>query len=298
VPPLVPVGREVDLPLSFAQQRLWFIDQLEPGSSAYNIPFALRLTGTLDVRALGRSLDLLAARHEVLRTRFPQVDGEPVQRIEPARARADARHRPERLVEDVREAEALRLASAEAARPFDLAAGPVLRTGLLRLAADEHVVLFNVHHVASDGWSTGVLVREISAAYTAFVQGEVPTLPALPVQYADYASWQREYLQGEVLERQLAYWRERLAGAPPVLELPTDRPRSPAVGARGTSHPFALRAGDRPRGCTSTRGGARRDALTWCCSPRGRRSSRDTRGRTTWSSAARWRDASAWRCRG
>jgi amino acid adenylation domain-containing protein len=240
VAPLVPVGREADLPLSFAQQRLWFIDQLEPGSSAYNIPFALRLTGELDVRALRRSVDLIAARHEVLRTRFLEVDGEPVQRIDTPAPVPMPLVDLSGLSERRREAEALRLARAQAAWPFDLAAGPVLRAGLLRVAGDEHAALFNVHHVASDGWSTGILVREISAAYTAFVAGEAPSLPALPVQYADFAVWQRRHVQGEVLERQISYWRERLAGAPPVLELPTDRPRSPLMSERGAVHGFEL----------------------------------------------------------
>jgi amino acid adenylation domain-containing protein len=239
-PPLVPVPREGALPLSFAQARLWFLDQLEPGSAAYNMPYALRLRGALDAAALERSLEALAARHETLRTRFPGVDGEPAQVVDPAGPVFLARIDLSGLDADAREGEARRLAAAEAALPFDLAAGPLFRSTLLRLGPEEHVVLFTLHHVVSDGWSTGVLVREVSELYAAFVEGREPRLPALPVQYADYAAWQRAWLSGPVLEAQLGYWSERLAGAPELLEMPTDRPRPAAPDHRGDVRSFTL----------------------------------------------------------
>src|SRR5215207_82440 len=195
-------------PTSFAQQRLWFLDQLEPGTAAYNIPAAVRLHGALDVAAFGRALTEIVRRHEALRTTFAVRDGQPVQLIHPAGPLelpvTDLGH----LGAELREAEARRLAAEEARRPFDLAAGPLLRVQLLRLADDEHVALLTMHHIVSDGWSMGVLVREVAALYEAFAAGRPSPLAELPVQYADYAAWQRERLQGEVLDRQLAYWRE------------------------------------------------------------------------------------------
>ena len=239
-PPIVPIPREGNLPLSFAQRRLWFIDQMEPGSAAYNLPHALRLTGALDVAALERGLGELTRRHETLRTRFLAVSGEPVQVIDaPSSVRLDPID-VSQLSSDEREAAVQRLAQEEAARPFDLARGPLMRTALIRLAEDEHALLFTLHHIVSDGWSTAILVREISELYAAFSEGREPRLPDLPVQYADFAAWQRAWLEGEVLEAQLGYWRERLAGAPPLLELPTDRPRPQVQSDRGGSVPFAL----------------------------------------------------------
>jgi len=235
--PLQRVSRDGNLPLSFAQQRLWFFDQLEPGSSAYNISTGFRLTGPLDVAALERSLNEIVRRHEALRTSFAVVDGQPVQVIAPAERFKLALVDLQKLPEAERETEARRLASEEAQGPFDLARGPLVRAGLLRLGEREHVLLLTMHHILSDGWSMGVLFRELSVLYEAFSNGDPSPLPELPVQYADFAVWQRQWLQGEVLEEQLSYWRERLGGAPPVLHLPTDRPR-PAVqtyrGARKT----------------------------------------------------------------
>ena len=224
------------IPMSFAQQRLWFLDQFQPGSPFYNIPSAIRLTGRLNAEALGRALNEIVARHEALRTTFRAVRGEPMQIIAP-RLTLDA---PlvdlQPLPQAEREAEALRLAQAEARQPFDLSRGPLLRARLIRLGEADHLALITMHHIISDGWSMGVFVRELGILYDAFNRGEAASpLPDLPIQYADYAEWQREWLQGEVLERHFAYWQERLGDAPPVLELPTDRPRPPVQTANGAS---------------------------------------------------------------
>ncbi len=225
-PPLAPVPRDGSpLPLSFAQQRLWFIDRLEPGRAAYNMPYPLRVRGALELRALERALTAVVRRHESLRTRFPVVRGEPVQHVEPPRPVRLPVVDLTRPAEAAREAELARLVAEEARRPFDLAAGPVLRTTAVRLGPDDAALLFTLHHIVSDGWSLGVLVREVSALYAG---GDEARLPELPVQYADFAAWQRAWLAGDALEAQLGWWRGRLAGAPALLELPTDRPR-PAV---------------------------------------------------------------------
>ncbi|HEV2728117.1 MAG TPA: amino acid adenylation domain-containing protein, partial [Solirubrobacterales bacterium] len=223
VPPLVRVSREQELPLSFAQQRLWFLDQLEPASSFYNIPSAVRLGGPLDTEALGRAFSEVARRHESLRTSFPSVEGKPVQLIHPPRPLDVAVEDLTALPEAGRGEEARRLAAGEAALPFDLSAGPLVRVRLLRLAEEEHVLLLTMHHVVSDGWSMTVLVGELTTLYAAYARGEESPLEELPIQYADYSVWQREWLRGEVLERELSYWRAQLGGAP-TLELPTDRP--------------------------------------------------------------------------
>ncbi|HEX2189541.1 MAG TPA: amino acid adenylation domain-containing protein, partial [Longimicrobiaceae bacterium] len=229
-------------PLSFAQQRLWLVDRLEPDSPNYNMTNALRLHGGLDAEALKRGLDALVRRHEVLRTVFAERDGVPVQVIGTECAADMHLVDLRRLSGAAREREAQRTAGAEALRPFDLERGPLLRSVLLRLDDDEHVLCFTMHHIVSDGWSMEVLVREVTTLYGAFSRGAEPQLPELPVQYADYAVWQRGFLSGATLEAQLAYWRERLAGAPPLLEIPTDRPRAAGQSARSASHRFALSA--------------------------------------------------------
>jgi acyl carrier protein len=231
LPPLVPLDparREGGLPLSFAQQRLWFIDQLAPGTPLYNIPMALRVEGPLDPGVLARSLTEIVRRHEALRTVFAEQEGGPVQVIRPAVPFALPVVDLSGLPETAREALALTLAGAEAGGSFDLARGPLLRSLLLRLAGEDHVAALTVHHIVSDGWSTGILTREITALYAAFSEGRPSPLPELPVQYADFAAWQRSWLQGEVLEEEISFWRRQLGGLPPRLELPTDRPR-PAV---------------------------------------------------------------------
>ncbi|HEV7518607.1 MAG TPA: condensation domain-containing protein, partial [Thermoanaerobaculia bacterium] len=216
-PPLQRAPRTGPLPLSFAQERLWFLDQLEPGSAAYNIPAALRLSGRLErsaVAALAAGLGEIVRRHEALRTTFrPGAQG-PVQVFVPALAARLPAVDLAGLPDGPARAESRRLARGEAARPFDLAHGPLLRASLLRLSPEEHVLLLTLHHVVADGWSIGILVRELGEAYSAFAVGRSPVLPELPVQYADYAVWQRQWLSGEVLARQLAWWREQLAGSP------------------------------------------------------------------------------------
>ncbi|NOJ91095.1 amino acid adenylation domain-containing protein, partial [Myxococcus xanthus] len=227
-PPLRRAPRQGALPLSFAQQRLWFLDQLEPGSAFYNVPVAVRLTGALNVAALRRSFDELVRRHESLRTTFRAQDGMPVQVVSDT-----ASTRLEFLAcgpQDGGEEglETRRIAEQEALRPFNLATGPLLRATLLKEGEEAHVLVLVMHHIVSDGWSMGVLVRELVALYEAYAQGRESPLTELEVQYADYAVWQREWLKGEVLEEQLEYWRKQLEGAPAALELPTDKAR-PAV---------------------------------------------------------------------
>ncbi|HEX8319750.1 amino acid adenylation domain-containing protein [Longimicrobium sp.] len=234
------VGRTRTAPTSFAQERLWFIDRLEPGSTTYNRPVAWRLAGALDEAALERALAEVVRRHEALRTTFAEVDGSPVQVIPPFGGFALPVEDLSGLGEADRETAARRRAGEEARRAFDLAAGPLFRAVLLRLDAEDHLLLVSMHHIVSDGWSMGVLLRELSALYEAYRDGRESPLPKLPVQYADYAVWQREQLAGEALDRQLSYWRERLAGAPELLELPTDHPRPPVQTYRGASVPVEL----------------------------------------------------------
>ena len=228
-----PRGEINSISLSFAQQRLWFIDQLDPGNPAYNNLDAFRLTGRLDMAALERTINEIVGRHETLRTTFSTVDEQQVQIIAPTLSVPLSVIDLRELPDAEREAEALRLVTEEARRPFDLAQGPLLRTSLVRLVDEEHILLLAIHHIISDGWSGGVLFQEITALYEAFSTGKPSPLPELPIQYADYAIWQRVWLQGEVLEQQLAYWKEHLAGAPPLLELPTSRPRPAAQSQRG-----------------------------------------------------------------
>lgn len=226
--------------LSFSQQRLWFLHQLDPSSPAYNLPRVFSLRGPLDVAVLERSLSEIVERHEVLRTTFKTIEGEPVQVINPARPVKIASEDLRGLAAPEREMRVRELAEEEARRPFDLESGPLLRSNLLMLADAEHVLLFTMHHIVSDEWSTAILIGEVSALYDAFVHQRPSPLPALHIQYADYASWQREWLQGAELERQLAYWKTQLAGGLPRLELLTDRPRLPLQTFTGASKSLAL----------------------------------------------------------
>jgi len=226
--------------LSFAQQRLWFLDQLEPGSTAYNMPTGLRLPGKLNVEALERSISEVVRRHDVLRTTFVTSNGEPVQVIAPAQQVRLSILDLSEMDQEERQLEAERYATEEAHRPFDLRQGPLWRVHLLRLGAEEHVLLFTIHHIVSDGWSMNILTREVSALYEAYAAGQESPLEELPIQYADYAVWQREWLKGELLEQQLGYWRAQLAGAPAVLELPADRVRPAQQSHRGGLLPLQL----------------------------------------------------------
>ncbi|MBZ4336727.1 condensation domain-containing protein, partial [Corallococcus sp. AS-1-12] len=228
-------ARGASEPLSFAQQRLWLLDQLQPGDASYNLPTALQLSGHLDVESLRRAFESLVQRHEALRTTFHEHQGQPTQRIHAPVEWTLPRVDLSSLPEVQRKEESRRLADEEARRPFDLARGPLLRSTLVRLEENEHLLLVTMHHIVSDGWSMGVLVREMVAFYEAFTSGTAPALPPLPVQYADFATWQRDWLQGEVLDAQLGYWKQQLSGSPPALELPTDRPRPPVQSHRGAT---------------------------------------------------------------
>lgn len=228
------------LPTSFAQDRMWFFNQLDPLSPAFNIPFAVRLTGPLNVPALEQSLNELVRRHEALRTSFQSEDGKAVQviaeRIDLPLEVVDLRS----LDGEDRESEARRLAQAESARPFDLAQPPLLRIVLLRLSKEEHVALLTMHHIISDGWSTRVLIQEMGELYECFCLDRPSPLPELPIQYADFAVWQRNRLQGDVLNGLLSYWKGQLGGKSIVLDLPTDRARRPMQGFNGASKTFHL----------------------------------------------------------
>jgi amino acid adenylation domain-containing protein len=224
---IAPRGHLDELPLSYAQQRLWFLAQLEPESPVYNIPVAYRLSGPLNVTALEQSLSEIARRHETLRTIFVTIGGQAVQRITPPLTWSLPVVSLQESPEAEREDAVRQLVTAEGRRLFDLSEGPLLRTILLRLDEETHVLLLAMHHIVSDGWSVGVFNRELSALYAAFSVGSPSPLPELPIQYADFALWQRQWLQGEVSEAQRNYWTQRLAGIP-MLELYTDRPR-PAV---------------------------------------------------------------------
>src|SRR6185503_12018552 len=233
VPRLEKRAAREQLPLSFAQQRLWFLAQLEPGSTAYNIPLAIHMTGALNVGALEESFSEVVRRHEVLRTSFGEVDGQPVQLIAGAsEVRVEVTDLTGLEAEE-QERQAKEMAAAEANQPFDLGQGPLLRVKLLRLGAEDHVLLLTMHHIVSDGWSLGVLTGEVAVLYEAYLAEEASPLAELEIQYADYAVWQREWLQGEVLERELGYWKEHLRGAPAVLELPLDKARPAVQSYRG-----------------------------------------------------------------
>ena len=224
--------------LSFAQLRLWFLDQLEPGTCLYNVPSAIRLKGPLDVPALERSLNAIVKRHEALRTTFSLVDVDPVQVVHQAFAARLEMLDISGITDEAQKLEEDRIIREEAQLPFDLAAGPLFRSTLLRLGAQDHILLVTLHHIIFDGWSQSVLRTELSALYNAFSQGEPDPLPDLPIQYADYAVWQRDWLHGEELERQIGYWKQNLAGSPGLLELPTDRPRPPFQSFRGAVKRF------------------------------------------------------------
>jgi amino acid adenylation domain-containing protein len=251
--PIRPLPRDGALPLSFGQQRLWFLDQLEPGSPLYNNPAAVHLRGRIEPQTLERCLNDIVRRHEVLRTTFAADDGQP--RLVIAAPDSDAARIAINVVDlrvlpqNDRDAEVLRLALSDAQQPFDLARGPLLRLNLLRLAADEHVALLTMHHIVSDGWSVMVLLQELVALYAAYAAGEASPLPALAVQYADVAAWQQQWIEcadahaagaKPPRQQQLEYWQQQLGGEVTTLELPADRPRPALQSFRGATHWFAL----------------------------------------------------------
>jgi amino acid adenylation domain-containing protein len=248
LPPIHTADRSGPLPLSFAQERLWFIDQLERGSTFYNIPVAVRIRGRLDRAALVGSLQRVIERHAVLRTTFITIDGQPQQRIHDDLPLTVEELDVSDMREEDREAAIRKRAVEEALQPFDLARGPLVRACMAQMAEDDHVFMWTMHHIVSDGWSIGILMQEIATLYQAYAAGVEPDVPPLKLQYADYAVWQREHLAGDELDRQLAYWRRQLEGASEALELPVDRPRP------------ATTATDRHRGRTLPR---RRSTRPW-----------------------------------
>ena len=225
-----PAAAEEDvfvLPASFAQKRLWFLDQWEPG--AYNIPMAVRLTGELDVAAMERGLQEIVRRHEALRTSFKMVDGDLFQVIVPQMPLLLPVLDLQKFPEDVRKVKMRRLVREDIRRPFDLRHGPLLCATLLKLGEQEHALLLTMHHIISDAWSMELFFHELKTLYVAYASRQSSPLPEVSIQYADYAIWQQEWLQGEVLETQLAYWKQQLADLP-VLQLPTDYPRPESRG--------------------------------------------------------------------
>ncbi|TMA84968.1 MAG: amino acid adenylation domain-containing protein [Deltaproteobacteria bacterium] len=238
--PIVSVSREGELPLSFSQQRLWFLDQLEPESCAYNLCSVFHLTGRLNVTALQQSFNVIIKRHEALRTVFKSANGRPFQTILPSMIIEVPIVDLQQLDSATdRDSKIREFYVAEARRPFDLTSGPLLRVALVRLSENEHWLLLTLHHIVFDGWSLGILTRELSALYEAFSNGLPSPLPELSVQYADFSHWQREWLQGEVIKEQIAYWKLQLKGLP-TLELPNDRPRLAVQTFRGARQSFAL----------------------------------------------------------
>lgn len=242
-PPIIRVSRDANLPLSFAQQRLWFLHELEPTSSFYNVPIAVRLRGRLQIDAMQRTLNEIVQRHESLRTSFPTINAQAVQAIAPVLALDLPVIDLSTLSQDLREHEAQQRATEAARMPFNLATGPLVRASLVRLAAEDHVLLVTMHHIVSDGWSMGVLIKEVGALYRAHVENKpspASILGELPVQYADFAVWQRRWLAGEVFATHLRYWKRQLGGALPVLTLPTDKPRPDVQSFRGSSESLQL----------------------------------------------------------
>ncbi|HKG23082.1 MAG TPA: condensation domain-containing protein, partial [Blastocatellia bacterium] len=242
--PLPSLRRRVNVdspaPLSFAQERLWFLDQMNPGDAAYNVACAVSLSGNLDTKALELSLSEIVRRHEILRTTLVMRAGIATQIIHEYKPLTLPLADLSALPASTRQEELMRLATEDDHRPFNLARGPLFRSGLLRLDRSEHVLLLSMHHVVADAWSIGVLVRELTALYEAFSTGKPSPLPELPIQYADFAVWQREWLKGEVLDEQVSYWKERIGSTPLPLELPTDRRRPAFHSSKGETQTLVL----------------------------------------------------------
>ena len=242
IPPITAMERKGHIPLSFAQQRLWFLDQLLPNIALYNIPLALKLIGGLNVTALEKALNTLIERHEILRTTFPATEGEAEQVILPhlsidlTECSVNLTH----LKKKERTAAVERAAEEEANTSFNLSRGPLIRVKLLIISKEEHALLITMHHIISDGWSMEIFFRELSSLYNAYAEGKEYSFSPLPIQYADFALWQRNWLQGEILEQQLSYWKQQLAGIPDLLELRTDKPRPKELTYQGASYHYAL----------------------------------------------------------
>ncbi|MCF2135497.1 non-ribosomal peptide synthetase, partial [Mycetohabitans sp. B3] len=239
LPEITPVPREGVLPLSFAQQRLWFLAQLDKTSANYHIPLVLHVRGPLNRVAWQQALDALLARHEALRSTFVSVEGQPQVQLLPADTGVPLRWHDLRGVPDA-DAQLSRLTTDEVHAPFDLARGPLMRACVIRLTDDTYQCVLAQHHIVSDGWSLEVLIRELSALYAASVGAQADPLPALTIQYPDYAAWQRQWLSGERLQAQSDYWRTTLADAPVLLELPTDRPRPAQQSFAGAHVPVQI----------------------------------------------------------
>jgi len=248
IPPIQRIPRNGTLPLSFAQQRLWLIDRLNPGNISYNSSATIHLVGSLHIAALEQTFNEIVRRHEVLRTTFDEIDGQPFQVIAPSLTIRLPIIDLSEFPETVKLAEVQKLTTQWCQQHFDLAQGPLLRLMLLRLGQQEHILVFSIHHIASDGWSVGLFVGEVAALYKAFSQGTPSPLPELPIQYADFALWQRQWLQGEVLDTQLTYWKQQLGTNPPVLDLPSvsevcakrNRPRDVNATFQGADYSFIL----------------------------------------------------------
>jgi hypothetical protein len=241
-PPITPRSRDGALPVSFAQQRLWLLDRMRPGDANYNISAALRLRGHLDLAALEQAFSEIVRRQEVFRSNFIDNDGRAAQVVGPARAIVMPLVDVSMLGEAAREAKVLDLIRRDAAKSFDLARDLLIRLHVVRIAADDCALLFSTHHIVCDGWSIGVIVAELSSLYVRYTGGNASSLEELRVQYSDFSGWQRGWLQGEALEGQLSYWRSQLAGDPPRLVLPTDRPRPPVETTAGQTHTMSLAA--------------------------------------------------------
>ena len=239
-PPIQAIARKNDLPLAFDQERLWNINQLLPNSLTYNLPISIRLKGYINVTALQQSLNEVVRRHEVLRTTFEFQAGRPIQVIAPVVNMTMLVLDLRKIPEPEREFEARRLVTEESECAFDLVQGPLLRVSLLQLSEDDHVLLLMMHHIISDRWSISVLMHEITTLYAAFSNGKPSPLPELSIQYADFAVWQRQWLQGKVLENQLAYWKKLISGNLPVMELPIDHPRPRVPNFRGMKQSLSL----------------------------------------------------------
>jgi acyl carrier protein len=232
-PPIRRVSRDEELPLSFAQERLWFLDQLEPGNYSYNMPVVIRLEGLLNAAALEQAMGEIVRRHEALRTNFSSKQGRPIQIIALPVAITIPVIDLEEFPEEEREACLIRLATEEARRPFNLSKDPLWRVTLIKMSEHNHALFFTVHHIVFDGWSTGVFIRELMALYEAFSSAAPSPLPELQIQYADFACWQRQWLQNDLLNTQLSYWERQFDGAPAILELPADRPRPSVQSFQG-----------------------------------------------------------------